>query len=206
MMPRPTQASHVFDYTDHLDKLIRHIISTSPQYAHINHDRLLVAFGQARSEAQHGVFATIQALRFAGGHECMERGKRTHRWPRVMHGDREILYLIQFMMPRFADLEYRQKLTTVFHELYHVSPDCNGDLRRFPGRNFAHGVSRDVYNARLQPWIDEYLSHPDSAEVTSFLRLTFNQVQAQFGQVVGIRARPLRPVATGLSADQIHKG
>jgi len=142
----------------------------------------------------HGVYATIRALRFPGGAAELERGGQTYRWPRLTFEGRDILYVIDFMMPRFADLPLRNKLTTVFHELYHISPRCDGDLRRFPGKNYAHGSSREAYNARLQPWIDDYLNGDSAARVTEFLDLSFADLQARHTRVVGRKIQPIRPV------------
>lgn len=183
-----------FDYTAHVDRLIENITALCPAFTHIDTRRVLTGWSQSRVGGEHGVYATIQGLRFAGGAETLKRGSSLYRWQRVTHEGEEILYVIYFMLPRYANLPFRSKLTTVFHELFHVSPRCDGDLRRFAGRNYAHGHSREVYNARLQPWIDDYLKRPDSAQFTGFLHLTFSEIEERYSGVVGRRLQPLKPV------------
>ena len=182
------------DYTTALEHLVHHITLHSPPFGHINTDRVLTTWRQARVAGDHGVYATVQGLKFAGGADTSKSGSRAYRWPQVIFQRREILYVLYFTMPRFANLTYRDKLTTVFHELYHISPECNGDLRRFSGRNYAHGRSRESYNARLQPWIDTYLGCPGAREAASFLEPNLAELKASYGDVVGRQIRPPKPV------------
>lgn len=146
-----------------------------PELGHIDPQRMLICLSRSRAGGDHGVYARIAPLRFdAGAQEKTRRRGRyveTFRMPTLTHEGRDILYLIYLMVPRFLRLSFEQKLTTLIHELYHIAEACDGDLRRFPGRNFAHGSSRQGYNriiARLQ---QQYLDrHPD-AQLLDVLRL-----------------------------------
>lgn len=137
-----------------------------PELGHIDPERILICLSRSRADGDHGVYARIAPLRFAAGaqEKTRRRGRfvETFRMPSLDHEGREILYLVYLMVPRFLRLGFEEKLATVIHELYHIAESCNGDLRRFPGRNFAHGSSRKTYNriiARLQEY---YLAqHPD---------------------------------------------
>jgi len=145
-----------------------------PELGHIDPQRILVCLSRSRADGSHGVYARIAPLRFASG--AMEQSRRrgryleTFRLPPLTHEGREILYLIYLMVPRFLRLDREQKLATLIHELYHISEAFDGDLRRFPGRNFAHGSSRKAYNrivARLQ---EKYLAqdpHPQLLDILS---------------------------------------
>ena len=62
----------------------------------------------------------------------------------------EFLYILTFYLPRFMDLSFREKLITVFHELWHISPQFDGDLRRHPGRCYAHTSSQKEYDAEME--------------------------------------------------------
>lgn len=183
----------VFDFTDAVAKLIRHIVAGCPELAHIDPDRILVSHLRTRSPGPHGVYASVQPLKFEGGSPTTRRRGRIFAMPTVTHEGREILYIIYFALPRFADLDFNTKLITVFHELYHISPEFNGDIRRFPGRNYAHGHSRKRYNERLQSLVDRYLATPDALQITSFLRLNYSDLLKHYGRVVATRVRPPRP-------------
>lgn len=105
----------------------------------------------------------------------------------------EILYVICFALPRFADLSFETKLTTVFHELYHISPEFNGDIRRFPGGKYAHGHSRKKFNQTLKAYADAFLLAEGAREAVEFLRSSFDELVSRHGGVVGRRVRIPRP-------------
>ena len=130
--------------------------------AHLQPERILFALSRSRAAGGHGVYARIVPLRFAGGARELQRRRRgyreTWRLPQLQYQGEEILYLIQVMAPRFFRLSLREKLATLLHELYHVSPACDGDLRRFPGRNYAHGHSRKAFQRQVENLLDTYLA------------------------------------------------
>ncbi len=144
--------------------------------SHIDPDRVLFCLCRSRAEGLHGTYARIVPLRFAGGAISVTRRRgryrETFRLPSLVHEKREILYLIQVMVPRFLRLSFDQKLQTVVHELYHISESFNGDIRRFPGRTYAHGPSRKRFDHTVAQLVTDYLeSRPDPA-LLDFLRLT----------------------------------
>lgn len=146
-----------------------------PELGHIDPQRLLVCLSRSRADGSHGVYARIAPLRFAAG--AMEQNRRrgryleTFRMPALSHEGREILYLIYLMVPRFLRLSCEQKLATVIHELYHIAETCNGDLRRFPGRNFAHGSSRNGYNRIVDRLQKQYLAQCPDPKLLDVLHL-----------------------------------
>lgn len=152
----------VIDLSARLDALCRHICLTLPQLAHIDPDRLLFTLVRSRAQGLHGTYARIVPLRFVGGASEITRRRgrieETFRMPALNHDGREIYYLISLLVPRFLRLSLEQKLTTLLHELYHISPDCDGDIRRFVGRNFAHGHSRAAYNRQIGQLLNAYLA------------------------------------------------
>jgi predicted metallopeptidase len=141
------------------------------------------------------MYASVMPLRFQGGERTVTKRGKTFAMPEVTHKDREILYLVYFALPRFQNLDFNTKLTTVFHELYHIGPKFNGDIRRFRGKNYAHGHSRKVFNALVSKFADEYMAMPGAEERTAFLRMSFGELCAVHGSVVGTKARPPKPYA-----------
>ncbi|MDH7481041.1 MAG: putative metallopeptidase [Armatimonadota bacterium] len=185
--------SKSFNFTEAMERLIRHISKVCPEFSHLDSERIIVATLQTRSPGLHGVYASVQPLRFKDGERMIKRRGRTYIMPEVRHDGKEILYIIYFALPRFLNLWFEEKLTTIFHELYHISPQFNGDLRRFPGRNYAHGHSRKKYNELLQPLIAEYISNAEAKEMTEFLRQNFQELEERYGKVVGTKIKPPRP-------------
>ena len=60
-----------------------------------------------------------------------------------------MLYLVTFCLPRFLDRPFNDKFVTLFHELYHIGPAFDGDLRRHEGRCAIHTHSKRRYDAHM---------------------------------------------------------
>lgn len=184
---------HVLNLTRELERLVSHVAAHVPELAHIDPARLLICISSTRGGGIRGTYAKIHPLRFPGGTKTMERRRGRHTWlctmPSVTRRDTEILYVIYFLVPRFFDLPPREKLVTVFHELYHVSPAFDGDIRRFPGRNFAHGSSTRKYNAYMGALVDAYLAEHGEPELLAFLDGTLAELLGRHRTIVGRRFR-----------------
>jgi hypothetical protein len=163
------------DLSAHLAGLGADLGRRVPELAHIEPQRVLYAVARSRAGGTHGTYARIAPLRFAAGEAEITRRRgrflETYRMPALAHQGRDILYLIQVLFPRFLRLTPEQKLNTVIHELYHISERCDGDIRRFPGRNFAHGGSRDAYNRKVAAMAAAYLASRPDPSVVDFLRI-----------------------------------
>ena len=81
----------------------------------------------------------------------------------------------------------------VCHELYHISPEFDGDLRRLPGRTWQHGASRDAYNDLMRAYARQYLAADPPADLLAPLRLSFAQLCAAYGGVTGRQLRRFGP-------------
>jgi len=164
------------DLSAHLAALSADLCRQVPELSHIDPNRILFCISRSRADGTHGTYARIAPLRFAEGRTEVTRRRgrylETYRQAPFRHEGREILYLIYLMVPRFLRLSFEQKLSTVLHELYHISERCDGDIRRFSGRNFAHGASRQSYNRRIAELSAYYRSRGPDPALLEFLRLT----------------------------------
>jgi len=164
------------DITKALEPLCRDICQKLPELSHISPDQVLFSLSRSRAEGSHGIYARIAPLRFHQGQREISRRRgrylETFCMPRLTHEGRDILYLITLMIPRFLRLSFEQKLSTLIHELYHISESFDGDIRRFPGRNFAHGHSRSAYNRTIRTLMQRYLATEPAAELLNPLAIT----------------------------------
>jgi hypothetical protein len=79
----------------------------------------------------------------------------------------------------------------VFHELYHIDPTFNGDLRRHVGRCCLHSHSKREYDERMAVLVRHYLATRPDPQLHEPLRLTCRQLMARHGAIKGIAvARP----------------
>jgi predicted metallopeptidase len=177
--------------TTALEHLIADAVNRLEEFHHIRPEQLLVCLSTTRSGGIHGTYAKIHPLRFAHGAISTEvrRGRRRYActMPTVTHNQHEILYLIYFLVPRFLNQTLREKLITIFHELYHIAPAFDGDIRRFPGRNYAHGSSKKAYNQRIALLVDTYLERLDNQELLTSLSGTMMELRARHRSLVGRR-------------------
>lgn len=183
----------MLDYTSEMTRLIADIAARCPEFSHIDVGRILISFSHARVSGPNGQFAKITPLRFEGGKQSVVIRNRRYTMPSLQYEGREVLYVIYFCMPKFQNLPFREKLVTVFHELYHISPEFNGDIRRFPGRNYAHGPSRRKYNEIVSAIVDRYLAQAGDSPLLQFLRADFAGLRRQFGEIVGLKVSQPRP-------------
>lgn len=182
-----------FHYTNSLREVIADICDSLEEFRHIDLDQVLVVFKSARQASVHGVYADCLPLRFEGGSEETVRNGRRYRSQKAYRNGKEVLYVVAVMLPRFHDSQdYEDKLATLVHELYHISPRFNGDLRRFRGKNFAHGESRESYHEAMRGLTDRYLAVSPKAESFDFLREPFPSLFERHGGIMGDRIQKPR--------------
>ncbi len=152
-LPRPRPVERDAEWSEGLP-LARclHDLSTDicakvPVLSHIDAGQVGFSLSFARNRRGSGTYAFIVPLRFEGGAVTKNMAGAPTPCPGGSAG-REALYLIYLLAPRFFDLPQRRKLHTIIHGLYHISPEFDGDLRRFPGRRWAHGPSREAPTRR----------------------------------------------------------
>ncbi len=177
-----------FDFTAHMRRVCVDMTARLPELAHVDMDRVALRFCQVRSAVRHGLHASLTPLRFENGELTTQR--RGRRWiiERVVDAaGREMLYLLSFYLPRFLENALRDKLDTVLHELWHISPQFDGDLRRHPGRCYAHSHSQRQYDAVIDQLTSKWLSLGPSPDLYDFLACNFTQLHQRHGGVFGQR-------------------
>jgi predicted metallopeptidase len=183
---RPPKPGRGFNFTWHMRRLCVDLAQRLPELNHVDVERLAIRFCQARKPVRHGVQATLTPLRFERG-ELMSR-RRGRMWTVERLYDstgRELLYLLSFYLPRFLERSFEEKLATVVHELWHISPRFDGDLRRHPGRCYAHSHSQKHYDEAMHQLARKWLSLDPPEAAYGFLRSNFAQLECAHGAVFG---------------------
>jgi hypothetical protein len=161
-----------------------------PQLGHIDFGQVAVSFAQARKQTPYGLYASLTPMRFEGGSLVCHRGRRRYAAQRLFdHHGREMLYILTFYLPRFMDQTFHDKLSTILHELWHIGPNFDGDLRRHPGRCYAHSHSQKKYDAQMDQLARHYLSLAPPKHLYEFLEYSFTDLRARYGRIYGTRIR-----------------
>lgn len=177
-----------FNFTTAVERIVQDMAVRLPELAHIDAARIGYAFAQTRSASSYGMYASLTPLRFENGADTMIRNREKWKIQRVTdESGRELLYILTFYLPRFLNLPYAQKLTTIVHELYHISPRFDGDSRRFEGRCHAHTGSQKNYDAAMERLAKKWLSLGPPDHLHEFLRYGFRELVQRHGQVHGNR-------------------
>jgi predicted metallopeptidase len=175
--------------TSELERLIADIAGRVAEFSHIDPRLILVCVSATRGGGVHGTYAKIHPLRFENGAriKTIRRGIRKYDYemPTITHRGADMLYVVYFLVPRFLNLPFREKLITLFHELFHISPEFNGDIRRFPGKNYAHGSSTKRYNANMAKMVDSYLEKHEAKSLTAFLEGDMAAIRERYKAIVG---------------------
>src|SRR5262245_20659859 len=162
--------ARALDFTARMRALCEDVVARCEELRHVHMPRVLVTFTPSRNRSRYGLQARVTPLRFRNGALTRRHGPTEYQVQRFFVNGTEMLYVLTFCLPRFLDQPFREKLVTVFHELYHVSPEFDGDLRRHPGRYAVHTHSKDRYDRHMAELVEEYVAdHPEPA-VFEFLQ------------------------------------
>ena len=101
--------------------LIEHAAATVPEFAHIDASQVLVIAGEARRASR----GTVKPLAFRRGRRRDSLGRRK---PTVKLYGKRMLYSITLRPLFFRKSTPRDRIATVLHELFHISPRFDGTL------------------------------------------------------------------------------
>ena len=189
-----------FDFCEAMRRFCTDVCGRHPEFRHIDMKRVVVTFAQTRSAVEWGMQAKLTPMRFAYGSLTEVRDGQTYTVQRLFHDRREMLYILTFYLPRFLNLSYMEKLITVFHELYHVSPKFDGDIRRFDGHCYMHTESQASYDRQMEKFVRQYLRMKAPVVARQFLKYDFHGLRRAYGPVIGLRVPIPRLIRVGDAA------
>ncbi len=174
-----------FHFSEQMRALVADIACRFQPLAHIDVSRIIFAFSQARNARNNGLQARVTPLRFNDGELVRLHRNIPYQVQRFYQEGQEILYIVTFCLPRFLNRSFEDKFVTIFHELFHISPLFNGDLRRHAGRYSIHTSCQKSYDREMLEMARDYLQNGANPHCQEFLRLNFLQLKDRHGSVVG---------------------
>ncbi len=184
-----------FDFTGNMILLVEDIVKTHPVFDHIRLKNILIAMSHSNG-SRYGVVAKIRPMRFEGGSKTRKFRGTDYIYYDININGNNILYIIYFYLPRFLNYGgFENKLATVLHELHHISPLFNGDIRRFTGKNYAHGNLQKDYDALINTYANEYIHSTAHPELSAFLKYNYSELRHKCGTIYGdmIRIPRIKP-------------
>ncbi len=175
-----------FDFTARMRRLCDDVVARCPDLGHIDTSAVLFSFTPARNRSVYGLQARVTPMRFRNGELTRRHRGLLYQVQRYFVGGREMLYLVTFCLPRFLDQTFEEKLITVFHELYHISPRFDGDLRRHEGRYAVHSRSKKGYDERMAELARRYLADHPEPDRLGFLRAGAAELNRSYAGITGV--------------------
>lgn len=175
-----------FQFSDRMRLLLEDVILRTPDLAHINLNYMLVGISRARTRRPFGLQAKVTPMRFKQGALTQRRRGWIYQVQQFYVNGVEMLYLLSFCLPRFQDLPFDEKMITIFHELFHIAPEFNGDLRRHHGRYYQHSHSKKKYDLHMQKYVQAYFDSQPNLGLSEFLKCTFEELHERHGGVQGV--------------------
>ena len=170
--------------TNHFAAICRDMTQKVPALNHIDMNRIAVGFCQTRNNSKYGMYASLTPLRFQNGERTSIRRGRQVVIQRIQDATgADALYLLNFYLPRFYLNDFPERLRTITHELWHISPKFNGDIRRLPGRCYAHSGSQKNFDAVAAQLAQQWLATNPDPRLYAFLQCSFPTYQECFVQL-----------------------
>lgn len=177
-----------------LEDVITDIAAECPSFSHIEPDKLLVCIATNRGGSRGATFGKLVPLRFEKGSRILNHHGRLYSIPEIHHNGKKIRYLIYFYMPRFFDLPVEEKIRVIFHELYHISADFDGDIRRMGKVKKAHGHSRKHFDSNFEDEQIRFTSRLKEKPYLSVLSMNTAQLKRNWNRITGRRMKVPKPV------------
>ncbi|HOT46700.1 MAG TPA: putative metallopeptidase [Spirochaetota bacterium] len=189
--PRPDDR---IDLSLELTGIIQEIVARCLPLGHIDVNRVLVCVGSNRSGRGGGLYGKLIPLRFKDGSPVLQYRGRLYAIPEISNNGHSCLYVIYFYMPRFFDLPWEEKLRVIFHELYHISPRFDGDIRRMGAVKKAHGHSKKHFDSLYAPELRTFSMHLRDTPHMDFLSMNSRDLYSRYRRVTAVKMKHPRPV------------
>ena len=158
------------DYICSLNELVKDITEKVGELSYIDPEQVAIGFKRSRESVAEEVWAEISGIEDEYDGTIQRREGRIEKFfaPKtILINGIPVKYVVDFYVPVFFGLNFKQKLLTVFHELYHINPKFDGNLRFFKGKGYKHGSSLEKYDKYMDYLVDKYLKMDPAA--TAFL-------------------------------------
>ena len=186
--------SDTINLSDTLTLLLHEMVSRTGEFRLFDVNRILLCCSTNRKTTGGGIYGKLLPMRFENGSEIVQHNSRYYTIPRLIVNDIEILYVMYFYMPRFFDLSAAEKVNVMFHELYHISPEFNGDIRRMGSVKKAHGHSKKSFEEKYIEYSRSFYEYVRNTPYQAFLSMKSDDLQQRFKKIHFRKMKTIKPV------------
>ncbi len=180
--------------TDQITQLIEIIIQETSIFKHIDVNRILVCVSSNRKNSRGSTYGKLVPLKFKNGESILKYKGKYYTIPKLVHNGIPLLYVIYFYIPRFFDLSSFEKLRVIFHELYHISKEFNGDIRRMGEVKKAHGFSTKRFNSLFDDELQRFHEFISTTSYIDYLDMGAKTIWGNYHKVYCRRLKMPKPV------------
>jgi len=177
------------DLTEVLTQIIEEVVARYELFSHIEMSKIIVSLASNRSNGRGGIYGKLVPLKFENGAEVIKYKSHYYSMQKVIYNEVPLLYIVYFYTPKFFDLSLYEKLRVILHELYHINPNFNGDIRRMGKKKIAHGSSRESFNLNFKNELDDFYEYIKKTPYVKFLLLNSLDLNKNFRTIVGTRIK-----------------
>jgi hypothetical protein len=183
-----------FNITDAFTLIIREMIERTEEFRLFDINRILVCCSTNRNTSRGGIYGKLVPLKFENGNNIIKHRGYYYSIPGLTVNNMEILYVIYFYIPKFLDLPAEKKIDVMFHELYHINPDFNGDIRRMGKFKKAHGHSRKSFDEKYKEYAESFYGYIKNTPFIKFLEMDTTALKREFPAISYRRMKVPKPV------------
>jgi predicted metallopeptidase len=180
--------------TDIITDLISQITTHSNFYSYIDISKVVVCLGSNKKNGRGAIYGKLVPLRFQNGSDILSFRGRKYTIPDIVNNRLSQLYALYFYLPRFFDLSAEEKLKVIFHELYHISPEFNGDIRRMGNVKKAHGSSKKRFDLKFENEVKLFYEYISKTPYIDFLKMDSKSLHNNY-RIYARRMKIPKPVA-----------
>jgi len=180
--------------TDILTLIIHDMVESTDEFKLFDLNKILVCCASNRKDFSGATYGKLLPLRFKDGTEIIRHNGRFYTIPKLKINNTEILYIIYFYIPKFFNLSAKDKVNVMFHELYHINPEFNGDIRRMGNFKAAHGHSRKSFEEKYIEYADIFFDKIKDTPYHNFLLMNSEDIQSKFKKIKYRRMKSIKPV------------
>jgi len=185
--------SDSINLTDVLTLIIHDMIKSTDEFKSFDINKILVCCASNRKDSKGAIYGKLQPLRFKDGSEIIKHNNKYYTIPKIVLNDIEILYVLYLYIPKFFDMTAKDKINVMFHELYHISPEFNGDIRRMSNIKSAHGHSKKSFEEKYIQYASIYFNKINDTPFYTFLQMNFKEIEKQFKVIKYRRMKSIKP-------------